>query len=842
MRSPIRISRSALFLFSRSLCCAFFVLTSAYCILAYTPFAYFGFLHPPLLRWVGDFARVYGSLYCVVFLVLGADLALDFRKSKIRTSLIGFVFLNLGFGAYQMFHHGLEALSPTGFSFLWALLALFPLMWLAAIDVSGFAGKRLWTASENESNAGIAVCLFSAFLVVISFSGTAFFREFRNGGQISLADIALAFTFSMAAHFLIFGGFGAAMQLFRAASRRTPWPRQVKYLLPRILICGLGAAALRSMVLPAISFDGRLADIFCGVVLVVLTTYVTVVMAKLRAISVVSETPVAQSPPSKWLLGLVAVGLCAAAYSIPVFIGPTDWDFVVQKMSVLAVWGAVIGLVRWSGFSIGHKSAKIWAAVVLIVGLAGFAPYKLGASTPAGNDVLDRYAGWDISFKTASAVLSESVHNDAHAAFYKFLKLNSNLRQDVGPANLSLVGDLQPSGNRQPNIFVFVIDSLRQDYVSPYNASVDFTPEIGKFAQDSIVFRNAFTRYGGTAIAEPSIWSGVMLPHKQFVRPFYPVNNLQKLLDTEGYQSYISVDPILQQILRISPSISQLDEGTKLMSDYEYAVNVKGSDPRSLARTKQNSKSWSNLDLVSTLSELESKIDARRDTKRPIFVYTQPQNVHTVNLEDSRLSGSRREITIHELRRVDAAFGEFIRFLQVRGLYDNSIVILTADHGDAYGEFGRFGHSDFLFPPVIRIPLIIHLPPRMRQGFVWDSREIAFSIDITPSLYYLLGHQPTLNSDLAGRPLFTRTLAEQNSYLRSQYLIASSYAPVYGILGQNGETLFIVDAVNQRNYFYDLSDDPEGVHNIVTPRIRDANEELVRREILSIDKAYGVKN
>ena len=794
------------------------------------------------MRWVGEFARAYGFLYCAVFLVLGADLALEFRKSKIKTSLAGFVLLNLCFGVYQMFHHGLAGLSPTVFSYVWAMLALFPLIWLAAIDVSGSDGKSLWVVSESKSNIGIAMCLFSAFLVVIAFSGTALFRELRNGGQISLADIALAFAISMAIHFIIFVVFGAGMQLFRAVSKQTPWPEHVGYLLPRMFVCGLGAAALRSMVLPSISFEGREADVFCAVVSVALTVYVTVVLAKLRAMNLVSDAAIPQPSPSKWLLGVAVIGLCVAAYSIPVFLGPTDWDFVLQKIAVVAVWGGAIGFVRWSGLGVGSKSPKIWAAVVLIIGLAGFAPYRLQAVTPDWNDVSDRYAGWDISFKTASAVLSESVRSDAHTAFYEFLKLNSNLRQPVGPANLSLVSDLKPSVDKKPNIFVFVIDSLRQDYVSPYNASVDFTPEIGKFAQDSIVFRNAFTRYGGTAIAEPSIWSGVMLPHKQFVRPFYPVNNLQRLLDTEGYQSYISVDPILQQILRISPSIAELDEGTKLMSDYEYAVDVRGEDPRSLVRTKQNVKSWSNLDLVATLSELETKIDARSDTKRPIFVYTQPQNVHTVTLEQSHLSGTRREITIHELRRVDAAFGEFIRFLQARGLYDNSIIILTADHGDSYGEFGRFGHADFLFPPVIRIPLIVHLPPRMRQQFVWDSQKIAFSIDITPSLYYVLGHRPTLNNELAGRPLFTRTIEEQESYFRSQYLIASSYAPVYGILGQNGETLFIVDAVNKRNYFYNLSSDPDGVHNLVTPRIRDANEDVIRRDVLSIENAYGIKN
>jgi membrane-anchored protein YejM (alkaline phosphatase superfamily) len=435
------------------------------------------------------------------------------------------------------------------------------------------------------------------------------------------------------------------------------------------------------------------------------------------------------------------------------------------------------------------------------------------------------------------------VRSDGYTAFYEFLKRNTNLRQPVGPAELSLVSNLKPSAGGKPNIFFFVIDCLRQDSLSPYNASVDFTPEIGRFAQDSIVLRNAFTRYAGTALSEPAIWAGVMLPHKQFVQPFYPVNNLQKLIDVEGYQSYISVDPILQQTLRMSPSITKLDEDTRLISDYDYAVTRKGVDPRSIARTKQNSKSWFNFDFVDTLNELESKIETRgrEDANKPIFVYTQPQNIHTVNLGQSRIGGSTRDISISELRRIDAAFGKFIRFLQARGLYDNSIVILTADHGEAYGEFGRFGHADFLFPEVIRIPLIFHLPPRMRQGLVCDPQQISFSIDIAPSLYYLLGHRPTLNSELAGRPLFTRTIQEQAGYRRPQYFIASSYGPVYGILGHSGDTLFIVDAVNQRNYFYDLSRDPGGVHNIVTPKIRDANEYLIRRQMALIANAYGFK-
>jgi arylsulfatase A-like enzyme len=837
-----RVFRAAFFLLSRFLVCAFLVTTSAYCILAHVPFVYFGFLHPPLLQWVGEFASLHGFLYGAVLLVLGVAFGLEIRSSKNRRSLVAFLALNLVFAAYDVIQHGLSGLSPNVISYAWSMLVLFPLVWLAAIDMEASGIERSWKATSDESRLSMAAWLFSAFLVVVAFSVTAFFRALRGGVTIPAGDVALGFVASLAAHLLIFGVLGGAMLLSSTVAKRTPWPRRLEYLLSRILICLLGAFTLRIIAFPSISFEGREADIFCCVVSAALTIYGTATIARLRSMIAPRAPALPSRPRPKWTLAVAGVGLLAAAYAVPVLIGPADWDFVLQKLAVLAIWAAVIAFVLWSGIGAGNRLPRIWPVAAIVLALAGFAPYKLQPVARDWNDALDRYAGLDISFKAARAVLTEPFDSQADAAYYQFLKLNTNLSQAVGPAKLDLVSEFKPYHGQKPNIFIFVIDSLRQDYVSPYNPSVDFTPQIGKFAEDSVVLRNAFTRYGGTALSEPAIWAGVMLPHKQFVQPFYAVNNLQRLLDAEGYQSYISVDPILQAILRMSPSIVHLDEDTRSMSDYAYDVTIKGEDPRSVALSKQDTKSWSNLDLVGTLNELESKIAARKDTAQPIFVYTQPQNVHTLTVEESREGGSRRDITIHELRRVDAAFGQFIRFLQDRGLYDNSIIVVTADHGDAYGEFGRFGHADFLFPPVIRIPLIIHLPPRMRQNLVWDPNKIAFSIDVTPSLYYLLGQHPTLDSDLAGRPLFTRTMQEQQPYFRPDYLIASSYAPVYGLLADNGGSLFIVDAVNEQHYFYNLSDDPSGIHNLVTPEIRDANDDLIRRKILSIDAAYGVKN
>lgn len=522
---------------------------------------------------------------------------------------------------------------------------------------------------------------------------------------------------------------------------------------------------------------------------------------------------------SGWVLGAAAIGLPVIAYGIPVVLGRTDWDFVIQKLAVMALWLIVLQIIYWSGLRITGKVGKIGIGVMLACAAAGFASYaKLALYNPDPSaqwqSVLDDYSGVDISFKTAYAVLSRPVDNKDYRQFYEFLKHNTNLGRDAAarPADVRLVSDLQPTPGTKPNIFFFVIDSLRQDYVSPYNPAVDYTPQIERFAHDSVVLKNAYTRYGGTALSEPAIWVGAMQLHKQYVEPFYPMNNLQKLLETEGYESYISIDPILRMMLGKSSSITELDK---------------------------DCKSWGDLDFIPTLEELEAKIDARPDRTKPIFAYTQPQNVHTLTLERSKIKGGRKEVSIYELRRMDAAFGDFIAFLRQRGLYDNSVIIVTSDHGDSYGEFGRWGHSDFLFPEIIRIPLIVHLPASLRRDLVWDDRQVAFNTDITPSLYYLLGHRPIVNNEAFGRPLFTRTLPEQLAYKRSHYLIVSSYAPVYAMLDGNARSLFIVDAVNAKNYFYNLIDDPAGTHNHVTMQLQTENESLIRHEVDLVDAMYG---
>ena len=68
-----------------------------------------------------------------------------------------------------------------------------------------------------------------------------------------------------------------------------------------------------------------------------------------------------------------------------------------------------------------------------------------------------------------------------------------------------------------------------------------------------------------------------------------------------------------------------------------------------------------------------------------------------------------------EIRYVDAKIGEFLKRIKKAGLYNDSLIIITADHGEGLGEHGCYDHR-FPYEGTIRVPLIIKPPKSFSQG------------------------------------------------------------------------------------------------------------------------------
>jgi arylsulfatase A-like enzyme len=388
--------------------------------------------------------------------------------------------------------------------------------------------------------------------------------------------------------------------------------------------------------------------------------------------------------------------------------------------------------------------------------------------------------------------------------------------------DLKLVDPLVPSSSDRPNIFLFVIDSMRPDYLGAYNPKATFTPNLDALARDSVVVRNVWTPYAGTSLSEPAIWAGALLLHAHFMEPFARLNSLEKLVKTDGYQMMVSGDEILHEILSPSDDLIKLDADKKL---------------------------WNQLEVCSTVTQAETAIDHRSDAGRPIFLYTQPKNVHQFARNDLPQAkeakwpaqpGFNYRISF-ELHQVDECLGGFVGWLKARGLYDNSILIVTSDHGDATGEFGRNSHSLVIYPEIMRVPLIVHLPKGMQGKFVHDDERVSALIDITPSLYYLLGHRPIVANPLFGHPLFMETAEALHSYHRDELFMASDVRAAYGLLADNGRYFYATYDSPPQSYLYDLTQDPNGEHDILTTELKKSYDQRVIEHLHAIADFYEFK-
>jgi len=502
-----------------------------------------------------------------------------------------------------------------------------------------------------------------------------------------------------------------------------------------------------------------------------------------------------------------------------------DWNFLFQKSLVVGI-GALAFAGAFSALPAGRpRNRWVWALILApIVVMNLFLAFDEGMQARSytrhtglrpGQD-LEQEAGRNVSVLLLREVLAPV--KAAQRSIYRVLQANSNISRDVrtDPVDINHVADLQRTHGPRPDIFIFVVDSLRRDYLGAYNPDVKFTPGLDQFAAESQVMRNAFTRYGATGLSEPSIWTGALMLHKQYITPFYPMNSLQKLLEADGYQGLISVDSILDVVVKPAPWIRNLDPGVGTQD----------------------------LRLGTSLGKLATALD--EPSRGPLFVYSQAQDIHVsvINREgrDVVVPGDYRGFYApyaSRLHRLDTEFARFIAYLKKKGRFDESLIIFTADHGDSLGEEGRFGHAYTLFPEIVRIPMLIHLPASMRPKVTADLDAPSFLIDLTPSLYYLLGHRPLKAEPALGRPLFTENPAEQIPYRKDHYLLASSYGAVFGILDGAGKSLYIADGVNFVDYFYRLDQGGNaGLKRPVSPEQKQRFDQLILDDIAMLNSFY----
>lgn len=138
----------------------------------------------------------------------------------------------------------------------------------------------------------------------------------------------------------------------------------------------------------------------------------------------------------------------------------------------------------------------------------------------------------------------------------------------------------------------------------------------------------------------------------------------------------------------------------------------------------------------------------------------------------------------------------------------------------------------------MRIPLLVHLPREARTAFIADVHRVSFTVDVTPTLYTLLGQTPVTREPLEGSPLFVRSATDLTDRRSTRFLVASSYGPSYGLLSDNGTRLYIADGVNGREYAFDLHGSIAGRAVALTDDERAASRREIQQQIGAIAERY----
>jgi len=303
--------------------------------------------------------------------------------------------------------------------------------------------------------------------------------------------------------------------------------------------------------------------------------------------------------------------------------------------------------------------------------------------------------------------------------------------------------------SRVENVVLISIDTLRADYVGVYGHERKVTPNIDRFAEQSIRFNQAFSSSNWTLPAHAGMFSGLMSSGHGAVRAEDAIRPGTNLLVEHLQRTGMATAAFVSHVY-----VSEKYGFARGFDTFDYRQN------RSAADVTDRAVDWL----------------TNRDKEKPFFLFLHYFDVHdpygnapeeTPGIVDvpncrgpiTRMDIARatvakdwerfkcfRQLYESDLMYVDKHLGRMFDHLRSRGLLEETLVIVTSDHGEMLGEYEAADHGLTLFDPEIRIPLLMRFPTSGGGRIVNDLVSV---IQLAPTIMEAVG-QPPFPTDLPG--------------------------------------------------------------------------------------------
>jgi arylsulfatase A-like enzyme len=313
------------------------------------------------------------------------------------------------------------------------------------------------------------------------------------------------------------------------------------------------------------------------------------------------------------------------------------------------------------------------------------------------------------------------------------------------------------SPHNKPNIVLIVMDAARPDHLSCYGYKRKTSPNIDKIADEGVLFKNVISPSGWTVPSHASIFTG-LFPFEHGVRgisPFLPekLETMTKILQKGGYHTLIySNNPWVGFFSGYSRGCDDFQEGWRVWRKryfYENVYNkllelIKRNDPNWLindkgaAKTNQYVSGWIGKNLESPffvfINYMETHLPYSPSSRNSIYV---PKNIAPEDIKRTlsiargvtvlKRDRSQEELFVinafydGEIHYLDKRIGELYETLRKLNILDDTLLIVTSDHGEYLGDYGILGHGFGLFNTLLEVPLIIRHPKYFNPGLIIEN-------------------------------------------------------------------------------------------------------------------------
>ena len=424
-----------------------------------------------------------------------------------------------------------------------------------------------------------------------------------------------------------------------------------------------------------------------------------------------------------------------------------------------------------------------------------------------------------------------------------------------------------------PNVLLISLDTTRADHLSLYGYARNTTPNLNKFAENAIVFNRAIATGDMTLPTHASIFTGLYpLQHGAHNDPpeFW---NARPLSD-----QFLTLTEILAAhqylTLGVVSNYGYLGHGLGIPQGFNYYDNK--IPVVFLKKVNRNYlSSWipellqpflkhTDYDVIYRDAEIINRevfklLDNRSENEpQPFFLFVNYMDPHFPYIPpppfDTRYPGKledfdtkyysalyeavlekRRSVTEAEYKHMvsqydgeiaylDYHLGELFARLKASDLFDNTLIIITSDHGEAFGERDLIQHAVSVYQDQVHVPLVLKFPNSKKFGVI---NQAVSSVDILPTVLDVLGIEMqlpnvqgkslrTINHE-ENRAVMTESYPDGGLRARHQRFMRIERAVVSGALK-------LIQSTANKHELYDLEKDPNELNNLFEIQAADAEQ------------------